>query len=273
MHGLEEQRIHFLERDTLGLGHEEETPYTHGDKDGGEEEVRTIPEIADHVGCAARNDEGSKPGIRGSKGDAQHSDIEREYLGRVCPRHSLPRRTDDERVDVHAHHGEVTPAVAIDGAGCCGGGGVGLHDVPADVPHGYAAKGGAPDETFAATDAFDDDEGECAHAERLRDAVEAGGEEPEGSAGDTEGFEDTGSVICNDVDLSLVSDDEVSVRVTLTYSCEALQEHESKTDGHTISNTLLEEFLELRLLAHTVGTTLLYLCANFAHLMLDICVR
>lgn len=58
-----------------------------------------------------------------------------------------------------------------------------------------------------------------------------------------------------------------------TYSCEALQEHQSKANSHTISYALLEKLLELRLLAHAISATLLYLCADLAHLMLDIGVR
>ena len=61
--------------------------------------------------------------------------------------------------------------------------------------------------------------------------------------------------------------------VALTYSCEALQEHEGETDGHAVSDTLLEKLLELCLLAHTIGTALLDLRANLTHLMLDVCVR
>lgn len=60
--------------------------------------------------------------------------------------------------------------------------------------------------------------------------------------------------------------------VSRTYSCEALQEHESETDGHAIPYALLEELLELRFLAHTVGTALLNLCADLAHLVLDVCM-
>lgn len=58
----------------------------------------------------------------------------------------------------------------------------------------------------------------------------------------------------------------------MPYSCEALEEHEGQTDGHTVPNTLLEELLELRLLAHAVGTALFYLSANLAHLVLDVCM-
>ena len=59
----------------------------------------------------------------------------------------------------------------------------------------------------------------------------------------------------------------------VAYSCETLQEHESKADGHAVSHSLLEELLELRLLAHAVGAALLYLFANLAHLMLNVCMR
>jgi hypothetical protein len=62
------------------------------------------------------------------------------------------------------------------------------------------------------------------------------------------------------------------LRMVTTYACEGLQEHESKTDGHAVAHALLEQLLELGLLAHAVGTALLDLCANFAHLMLDVCV-
>jgi hypothetical protein len=57
------------------------------------------------------------------------------------------------------------------------------------------------------------------------------------------------------------------------YACEALQEHESETDGHAISDTLLEQLLELCLLAHLVGTAFLNLSADLAHLVLDVCMR
>lgn len=81
MHRREEEGIHFLERDTLSLGHEKETPDAHGDEDGCEEEVRAVPEVADHVGCAAGDDEGSEPGVGRGERDAEHADIEREDLG------------------------------------------------------------------------------------------------------------------------------------------------------------------------------------------------
>lgn len=58
-----------------------------------------------------------------------------------------------------------------------------------------------------------------------------------------------------------------------TYSGEGLQEHQSKTDGHSVAHTLLKELHELSFLAHAVGTALLYLCADLAHLMLDVSVR
>lgn len=58
----------------------------------------------------------------------------------------------------------------------------------------------------------------------------------------------------------------------LAYSCETLQEHESKTDGHAVSYTLLEKLVELRLLTHAVGTALFDLSADLAHLVLDVCV-
>jgi hypothetical protein len=57
------------------------------------------------------------------------------------------------------------------------------------------------------------------------------------------------------------------------YACEALQEHESETDGHAVSDTLLKQLLELCLLAHLVGTAFLNLSADLAHLVLDVCMR
>lgn len=201
VHGREEERIHFLKRDALCFGHEEETPDTHGDKDGCEEEVSAVSEVADHVWCGAGDDEGAEPGVCRGERDAEHADVEREDLGRIGPCDALPGGADDERVDVHAHHSEVAPAVAVDCA--CGGrsGRIGFHHVPANVPHGDAAERSAPDETLAATNTFNDDEGECAHAKRLRDTVEAGGEQLERSTGDAEGFENAGSVVGDDVDL------------------------------------------------------------------------
>lgn len=191
----------------------------------------------------------------------------------VGPRDTLPGSADNKRVDVHAHHREVAPAVPIDSASCCGGGRVCFHDIPADVPHRDAAKCGTPDKTLATTNTLNDDECECTHAKGLCNAVEAGREELEGGSRDTEGFEDAGCVVGDDVDLYLISDDEVWMEMLTTYACKALQEHESKTDGHAVSHTLLEELLELSLLAHAVRTALLNLCTDLAHLVLDVRVR
>ena len=63
------------------------------------------------------------------------------------------------------------------------------------------------------------------------------------------------------------------MHIRSAYSREALQEHKSKTNGHAVSNTLLEELLELRLLAHAVCTALLYLDTDLAHLALDVRMR
>lgn len=57
------------------------------------------------------------------------------------------------------------------------------------------------------------------------------------------------------------------------YTCERLQEHESKTNGHAITHALLEQLLELSLLAHAVCTALLDLSADLTHLVLNVCVR
>jgi hypothetical protein len=201
VHGRQEECIHFLERDTLRLGHEEKAPDTHGDKNGRKEEVRAVSEVADHVGRGSGDDEATEPGVCGGEGDAEHADIEREDLGRVRPCDTLPSGANDERVDVHTHHSKVAPAIAVNGACGSGSGRVGFHDVPADVPHGDASQCGAPDESLTATNTFNDDEGEGAHAKGLCDAIEAGGEELEGCAGDTKGFKDARGVVGDDVDL------------------------------------------------------------------------
>ena len=182
MHRPHEQLVHLLERDALGLGHEKETPCTHGHEDRSEEEVRPIPQVADHVGRASCDDEGAQPSICCGERHAQHANIEREDLGGVGPGDALPSGADDEGVDVHAHHGEVAPAVAVDGASSGCRGWVGPHHVAANVPHGDAAEGGAPDETLATANALNHHEGKGAHPKGLGDAVEAGGEELEGRA-------------------------------------------------------------------------------------------
>jgi hypothetical protein len=56
------------------------------------------------------------------------------------------------------------------------------------------------------------------------------------------------------------------------YTSEGLQEHKSKTDSHAVTHALLEQFFELGLLAHTVGTALLNLSTDLTHLVLDICM-
>lgn len=75
---------------TLGLGHAEEGPDTHGDQDGAEEEVGAVAEVGDHVRGRPGDDEGSKPGVGGRKGHAEHADVEREDLRRVGPSDTLP---------------------------------------------------------------------------------------------------------------------------------------------------------------------------------------
>ena len=182
MHRPHEQLVHLLKRHALSLGHEEETPHTHGYENRGKEEVRPVPEVADHVGRAPSDDEGAQPRVCRGNRHAQHADIEREDLRGIGPGDSLPGGADDEGIDVHAHHGEVAPAVAVDGAsgGCRGW--VGPHHVAADVKHGKAAEGGAPDETLATANALNHDEGEGAHPEGFGDAVDARGEELEGRA-------------------------------------------------------------------------------------------
>lgn len=60
------------------------------------------------------------------------------------------------------------------------------------------------------------------------------------------------------------------LRVVATYTCERLQEHESKTDGHAVAHALLKQLLELSLLAHAVSTALFNLSADLAHLVLDV---
>ena len=60
------------------------------------------------------------------------------------------------------------------------------------------------------------------------------------------------------------------MKIGPAYSCKALQEHKSKADSHTVSYALLEKLLKLCLLAHAISTALLYLCADLAHLMLDV---
>jgi hypothetical protein len=58
-----------------------------------------------------------------------------------------------------------------------------------------------------------------------------------------------------------------------TYAGERLQEHQCEPDRHAVSNTLLEELHKLLLLALAVGTTLLDLSTDLAHLVLDVPMR
>lgn len=116
----------------------------------------------------------------------------------------MPSGADNERVDVNADHREIAPAVAVDSAGSSSGSRIGSHHVSANVPHGNAAKGRAPDKTLATANTLNYDKGEGAHAEGLCDTVEAGGEELQGGSGDTQSLEDAGSVVCDNVDLTTV---------------------------------------------------------------------
>ena len=116
-----------------------------------------------------------------------------------------------------------------------------------------AAKSSTPKQTISAADLFDDIEGECAHSESLSDSVEASGEELGGCACDAKGLEDSGSVICDNVDTG-----------------EGLQEHESEANTHTVAGAALEELHELLLLGPVQGTPLLDLLANVSKLAHDV---
>lgn len=123
------------------------------------------------------------------------------YSYSVGPRDTLPRRANDERVDVYAHHGEVAPTITVNITRSSSSSRIGFHDVSTDVPHRDAAKRSAPNEALATANTFNDDERKGTHAERLRNTIESGREELQGGARDTESFEDAGGVIRDDVDL------------------------------------------------------------------------
>lgn len=59
----------------------------------------------------------------------------------------------------------------------------------------------------------------------------------------------------------------------MTYTSEGLQEHESESDSHPVTDTFLEQLHELSLLAQLVCTTFFDLGANFRQFMLDVSVR
>lgn len=61
--------------------------------------------------------------------------------------------------------------------------------------------------------------------------------------------------------------------MSMTYPGERLKKHKSQTDTHSVASALLEQFLELRRLAHAVGTTLLDLRTYFVHLVTKVRVR
>jgi hypothetical protein len=255
VHRAHKQHIHLFKRDTLGFRHKEETPHAHCHKNTSEEEIRAVPQIGNHIRRAARNDERSEPRVGCSERDTQHPDIEREDLGCVRPCNTLPRRANDEAVDIYGDHSQIPPTRACDYAFKCGTSGIILHDISADIKHRDAAQRGAPYQTLPAPDALDDEKGEGAHPEGLRDAVEARGEEFGTRADDAEGFEDTRGIVRYDI-----------------HASEGLEEHERKSNRHTIPNTLLEQLHELRFLGQVVSTALFDLAANLGHFVLDICV-
>jgi len=80
----------------------------------------------------------------------------REDLGAVYPSDALPRSTVDEAIQVHAHHGEVACARALDIASLGGGCGIVEEDVAADVPHWQRSDEGTVDETIATTELLDE---------------------------------------------------------------------------------------------------------------------
>lgn len=235
---------------TLGLGNAEESPDTHEHNDTTKDKVRSVPQATDHVRGGTGNDEGTEPGISSGDGNAKHTDVEREDLGGVGPGDTLPGSADDEGVDVHTGHGEVSPSITLGHALSSSTGGISAEDIATEVPHGQAAEDSTPDETLATTDTLDDEEGEGEHSEGLEAAVQTGAEETVAGTCDAESLEDAGRVVGDDVDTS-----------------EALQEHEQDTDGHAVPHTGGEELLELVLLAHAHGAAELDLGADLANLV------
>jgi len=116
-----------------------------------------------------------------------------------------------------------------------------------------ATESSTPKKTSSTADLFDNVEGKCAHAEGLCDSVEAGGEELGRCSCDTEGFEDSGSVVRDDV-----------------HAGEGLQEHEGKTDTHAVASAPLEELHELLLLGPVQGTPFLDLSTDITKLTHDV---
>lgn len=54
------------------------------------------------------------------------------------------------------------------------------------------------------------------------------------------------------------------------YTSERLQEHQSKTDTHTITSALLKQLLELCFLTQMIRTSLLDLRTDLPHLASDV---
>lgn len=71
--------------------------------------------------------------------------------------------------------------------------------VAANVQHGDAAKGGAPEQALSAADFLDNVECECAHSQGLCNTIESSREELSGGSCNPEGLEDARGVISDDV--------------------------------------------------------------------------
>lgn len=112
------------------------------------------------------------------------------------PSDALPSGTNDNGVQVHSNHRDVTGSITLDLTPRLESSDRVLDaDVATNVPEWDTAEDAAPDETAATADLLSDEESKSKHPYRPGDSVDAGAEEFGIRAGNTKTLEDPRRVL------------------------------------------------------------------------------
>lgn len=209
--------IQLLERLVLRLGHQR--PHEDGPPaaEGGEEDVRAVLHVVDHVARAQADDEVEHPVRGGHDGDAARAHAVGEDLLREHPRDGAPGvgEVDGEQPDEgdgRPPRGAVRGPRVLEGA--VDGGDDDVADAHAD---------GADDEEGLASEVVEEEDG-GEREDDLEDAGHARREQLGGHVGEAEGAEDLGRVVEDGVDAG-----------------ELLEDHDPAADIETLEHVWREE--------------------------------
>lgn len=147
-----------------------------------------------HIGHGAGDDKVEQPLGGGGKGDVQPAQTRRRNLRHVDPADGPPAELEAGGEEEDADEGDV--AGGDDRRALLGRGDA---DVQADVQHAEGLGDGGPEQGAAAAERVGDEDEEDGAADHLDDAVDAGGEEVGGVAGDAEVLEDLRGVVVDGV--------------------------------------------------------------------------